>query len=92
MKKYIFDTDIGADCDDVVALRYLLGKQNDGECEVKAITLCTARKYAPAATFALIDECDCGDIPIGEHKGAPLPCDAVDNYAEVIAGGKTHAT
>ena len=92
MKKYIFDTDIGADCDDVVALRYLLGKQNDGECEIKAITLCTARKYAPAATFALIDECDCGDIPIGEYKGAPLPCDAVDNYAEVIAGGKTYAT
>ena len=92
MKKYIFDTDIGADCDDVVALRYLLGKQNGGECEIKAITLCTARKYAPAATFAFIDECDCGDIPIGEYKGAPLPCDAVDNYAEVIAGGKTHAT
>ena len=88
MKKYIFDTDIGADCDDAVALLYILGKMRDGECEVKAITLCTARKYASSATLALIRDFGYGDIPIGEYKGEPLGCDSIDNYAEVIAGGK----
>ncbi len=90
MKKYIFDTDIGADCDDAVALLYMLGKMRGGECEVKAITLCTARKYAPAATLALIKDLGYENIPIGEYKGEPLPCDLIDNYAEVIAGDKNH--
>lgn len=87
MKKYIFDTDIGADCDDAVALLYILGKMKDGECEVKAITLCTARKCASTATLALIRDFGYGDIPIGEYKGEPLGCDSIDNYAETIAGG-----
>lgn len=34
MRKFILDTDIGADCDDVAALYYLLGKMKSGECEV----------------------------------------------------------
>ncbi len=88
MKKYIFDTDIGADCDDAVALLYVLGKMKSGECEIKAITICAARKYASAATLALIKDFGCGDIPIGGYKGEPLPCDAADNYAEALADGK----
>ncbi len=90
MKKYIFDTDIGADCDDAVALLYILGKMRDNECEVKAITLCTARKYASAATLALIKDFGYENIPIGEYKGEPLLCDAIDNYAEAIADGKNY--
>ncbi len=90
MKKYIFDTDIGADCDDAVALLYILGKMRDNECKVKAITLCTARKYASAATLALIKDFGYGNIPIGEYKGEPLPCDETDNYAEAIADGKKY--
>ena len=90
MKKYIFDTDIGAYCDDVIALLYLLGKMREGECEVKAITLCTARKYASGATRALIKDFGYGDIPIGEYKGEPLPCDSIDNYAEILADGKNY--
>ena len=90
MKKYIFDTDIGADCDDAVALLYILGKMRDGECEVKAITLCTARKYASSATLALIKDVGYKNIPIGEYKGKPLPCDKIDNYAETIADDKNY--
>lgn len=84
MRKFILDTDIGADCDDVAALYYLLGKMKRGECEVSGITLCTARRYAAAAVKAFL--CDCGcDIPIGMYNGRPLDCDKNDNYAERIA-------
>ncbi len=88
MKKFILDTDIGADCDDAAALLYLLGKMKAGECEIKAITLCTARKFASAAAKAFVTEFGYGEIPIGEFKGEPLSCDDCDNYAEIIAGGE----
>ncbi len=87
MKKFILDTDIGADCDDAAALLYLLGKMKAGECEIKAITLCTCRKFASAAAKAFVTEFGYGEIPIGEYKGKPLPCDGFDHYAEVVAGG-----
>lgn len=36
MRRFILDTDIGADCDDAVAIAYLLGKQSEGRCTVAA--------------------------------------------------------
>ena len=47
-KKFIVDTDIGADCDDAVALAYLFGKEKARLCEIKAVTLCTTRNHASA--------------------------------------------
>lgn len=88
MRKFILDTDIGADCDDVAAIYYLLGKMEDGECEVSAITLCTARQCAPAAVKAFTSDNGYLKIPIGAYKGKPLCCDEWDNYAEVIANGR----
>lgn len=85
MRKFILDTDIGADCDDVAAIYYLLGKAADGECDVPAITLCTARAYAPAAASAFLSDCKRDDIALGTYKGEPLACDNFDNYAEAIA-------
>lgn len=90
MRKYILDTDIGADCDDVAALYYLLGKMRDGECEISAITLCTARKHASAAVKAFLADCG-SDIPVGAYDGQPLECDKIDNYAEKIAKNAVHS-
>ena len=87
MRKFILDTDIGADCDDVAAIYYLLGKMNDGECEVSAVTLCTARKYASSATKAFLADNGFSQIQIGAYKGKPLVCDEWDNYALAIANG-----
>lgn len=94
MKRFLLDTDIGADCDDAVAIAYLLGKQNEGRCTVAAITLSTARKYAPACARVLTRQFGHGEIPLGILRGVSLACDAMDLYAEDIAkqNGADHPT
>lgn len=87
MKKVILDTDIGADCDDVIALEYLLKKMKAKECEIIAITTCTRRKYASAATKRILHDFGFLSIPIGEYDGNPLPCDSFDHYAKELAEG-----
>ena len=84
MRKYIIDTDLGADSDDAAALMYMLGKMRKGECEISAITLCTARSGA-AATANAICSLFGYKIPIGTYSGKPLLCDDADNYAAEIA-------
>ena len=84
-KKFIVDTDIGADCDDAVALAYLLSKEKARLCEIKAVTLCTTRQYAPACVKAILSQFGRADVNVGIYKGVPLICDAVDNYSEDIA-------
>lgn len=84
-KKFIVDTDIGADCDDAVALAYLLGKEKARLCEIKAVALCTTRNYAPACVKAIFGQFGRADVNVGIYKGSPLICDAVDNYSEKIA-------
>lgn len=87
MKRFILDTDIGADCDDAVALFYLLQKMKDGECVIDAITVSTARAFAAATVKALLDDNGYPNIPIGAYLGKPLPCDSFDHYAKAIARG-----
>lgn len=84
MRKYIIDTDLGADSDDAAALMYMLGKMRKGECEISAITVCTARNGA-AATAKAICSLFGYEIPIGKYSGIPLECDKTDNYAAEIA-------
>lgn len=85
VRKFIVDTDIGADCDDAVALAYLLSKENARLCEIKAVVLCTTRSHAPACVKAIMGQFGRADINVGIYKGEPLICDAVDNYSEDIA-------
>lgn len=84
-KKFIVDTDIGADCDDAVALAYLFGKEKARLCEIKAVTLCTTRNHASACVKVILGQFGRSDVNVGIYKGAPLICDAVDNYSEDIA-------
>ncbi len=85
MRKFIVDTDIGADCDDMVALAYLLGKSSKKECELLAITLSTGREFAPNCALSLLKERGFTSIPVGQYKGNPLPCDRFDHYAKALS-------
>ena len=91
MRKFIIDTDIGADADDVVALGYLLKKANSGLCEVSAVTICSARDKAENCVYSVLKEYGKSDIPVGKYDGTPLECDKNDNYAAgmATAGVKT---
>ncbi len=87
MKKLILDTDIGADCDDAVALDYLLKKTREEECEISAITASTTREFAVAGVRRILDDFGFPSIPVGEYQGEPLSCDNFDHYAKALARG-----
>ena len=61
----IFDTDLGNDCDDVLALGMLHALQSRGECELLAVTL--TKDHPLAASFADAVNTFYGrpDIPVG---------------------------
>jgi len=85
IRNFIIDTDIGADCDDAIALAYLFGKEKARLCRIGAIALCTTRQFAPACVKAISAQFGREDIEVGIYKGAPLGCDSVDNYSEAVA-------
>lgn len=69
----IFDTDIGNDCDDVLALGMIHALQSRGECELLAVTI--TKDHELAAPFV-----DCvntfygrGNIPIGVCNSGVTP-------------------
>ena len=65
MKKIIFDTDIGCDCDDVGALCLLLSAMRRGECELAGVTVSSPYGTAPACVSAILSQYGLGGIPIG---------------------------
>lgn len=81
MKKIIFDTDIGGDCDDVMALDVLLSAHKCGECELLGVTYCEKSRNAPACIYAICRQHGFADIPIGrvpikENEKCILECAA----------------
>ncbi len=69
----IFDTDLGNDCDDALALAMIHALQSRGECKLLAVTI--TKDHELAAPFA-----DCintfyggGDIPIGVCRSGVTP-------------------
>lgn len=71
--RVIFDTDIGNDVDDVLALGLLHALETRGACRLLAVTI---TKDHPAAA-ALVDAVNTfygrGSIPIGVVRGGPTP-------------------
>lgn len=66
----IFDTDIGNDCDDVLALGMIHALQSRGECELLAVTITKDHEYAAPFTDAVNTFYGRGDVPIGVcHSG-----------------------
>jgi inosine-uridine nucleoside N-ribohydrolase len=69
----IFDTDIGNDVDDALALGVIHALASRGECELLAVTI--TKDHALCAPF--VDAVNTfygrGDIPIGVVRGGPTP-------------------
>lgn len=65
MKKIIFDTDLGGDCDDVMALDLLLACEKAGECELVGVTYSADAKNAVPCIHSILRRHGRGGIPIG---------------------------
>lgn len=74
--KIIFDTDIGNDVDDALAIGVLHALQSRGECELLAVTI--TKDHALSAPFvdALNTFYGRGDIPIGMVRNGVTPDDS----------------
>jgi hypothetical protein len=69
-ERIIFDTDMGNDVDDVMALAMLHALQSRGECQILAVTLTKNDPLAGPFVDALNTFYGRGDIPIGvRHEG-----------------------
>ena len=67
MKKIIFDTDLGGDCDDVMALDLLISADRAGECELLGVTYSADVKASPACIYAILNYHGRAGIPIGRR-------------------------
>lgn len=69
--KLIFDTDIGNDVDDVMALALIHVLEDQGACELLGVTLSTPHKLAAPFVDAVNTFYGRPDIPIGINPDAP---------------------
>ena len=82
MKKIIFDTDMGVDCDDAVALGLLVRAEKKKILELIAITASTTREGATGTIKAICDYYGVEEKPIGKLISPVLECDAMNRYAK----------
>lgn len=71
----IFDTDIGNDVDDAMALAMIQSLVNRGECELLAVTVTKDNPYAGPCVDLLNTFYGRGDIPIGTVRQGMAPQD-----------------
>ncbi|PQO38150.1 nucleoside hydrolase [Blastopirellula marina] len=69
----IFDTDIGNDCDDVLALAMLHALESRGECKLLAVTITKDNDLAAPFTDCVNTFYGRGDIPIGVCRSSVTP-------------------
>ncbi len=69
----IFDTDIGNDVDDALALGVIHALQNRGECELIAVTITKDHELCAPYVDAVNTFYGRGGIPIGVVKNGPTP-------------------
>lgn len=69
----VFDTDIGNDVDDVLALGLIHALESRGECRLLAVTITKDEPLAVAFTDAVNTFYGRPDIPIGIVRGGPTP-------------------
>lgn len=86
-KEIIFDTDLGSDCDDVMALTYLMYAEDYLNVEIKAITHSLKTKYGVPAIRSMFKYFGRKCPSVGAMQGG---ADLVDIYAEKLA--KTFAS
>lgn len=100
--RLIFDTDMGNDIDDALALGVIHALQSRGECELLAVTLSKDNEFAAPYVDLVNTFYGRGAIPIGVVKGGKtpedskyirLPSEAVDEqgkqrYPHALRSGK----
>jgi len=69
----IFDTDIGNDCDDVLAMGVIHALQTRGECELLAVTITKDHELAAPFVDVVNTFYGRGDIPIGVCRSGVTP-------------------
>lgn len=72
----VFDTDMGNDVDDALALGVIHALQNRGECELIAVTLTKAHELSGPYVDLVNTFYGRGSIPVGVVKGGPTPEDS----------------
>ena len=75
----IFDTDIGNDVDDVLALGMIHALENRGECKLLAVTITKDNPLAAPFTDAVNTFYGRGNIPIGVCNSGVTPADGKFN-------------
>ena len=73
--RIIFDTDIGNDVDDTLAMGVIHALQNRGECKLLAVTITKDNKYAPPMINLINTFYGRPNIPIGMVRGGVTPED-----------------
>ncbi len=73
----IFDTDIGNDVDDVLALGMIHALENLGECRLVAVTITKDNHYAAPMVDLVNTFYGRGDIPIGVVRNGVTPDDGL---------------
>lgn len=71
--RLIFDTDIGNDVDDVLALGVIHALQSRGQCELLAVTITKDHAWAAELVDAINTFYGRGDIPIGMARSGITP-------------------
>ena len=71
--RLIFDTDIGNDVDDVLAMGVIHALQDRGECDLLAVTITKDHEQCAAFTDAVNTFYGHGDIPIGVVREGVTP-------------------
>lgn len=87
MKKIIFDTDLGGDCDDVMALDLLLACEKRGECELIGVTYSADARNSVPCIHSILRQHGRSSIPIGR---APVK-EGIKPVSDVYATKVTQA-
>ncbi|MDD6799752.1 MAG: nucleoside hydrolase [Firmicutes bacterium] len=86
MKKIIFDTDIGGDCDDVLALDVLMSCDRAKECKLLGVAYSAQLSHAIGCTYAIMERHGYGHLPISkaEHPKNMIDYTETRSYAYKI--------
>ncbi len=90
IKNIIFDTDLGGDCDDVMALDLLLSAEKQGECRLLGVTYSADAYAAIPCIYALLRHYGRESVPIGRAPVEEGRVTASDNYASKVAAAFDH--
>src|SRR5687767_3088975 len=83
--RLIFDTDMGNDIDDALALGVIHALQSRGECELLAVTITKDNKWAAPFVDAVNTFYGRANIPIGMVRDGKAPDDSRDLNETVAA-------